>query len=61
MAGPVPERLPDHAAGETDDRGDAERREAKRRLRGKNLAMLFALIAWVALIYVVALIKFPAG
>ena len=48
-------------AGEMTDQEAAERREARRRLRGKNLAILFALIAWVALIYVIAFIKFPTG
>lgn len=45
--------------GEIQDRELAQRREAQRRLRGKNLALLFVLIAWVALIYVIAFIKFP--
>ena len=48
-------------AGEMTDQEAVERREARRRLRGKNLAMLFALIAWVALIYVIAFVKFPTG
>jgi len=46
---------------ETPDRDSQERQEAQRRLRGKNLAILFALFAWVVLIYVIAFIKFPTG
>lgn len=48
-------------AGEMPEQKAEERREAQRRLRGKNLAMLFALIAWVVLIYFIAFIKFPTG
>lgn len=48
-------------ADEIPDRDSQDQIEARRRLRGKNLAMLFALFAWVALIYVIAFIKFPIG
>jgi len=37
-----------------DDRRD---NEARRRLRGRNLAVLFALIAFVVIIYVVAIVR----
>ncbi|MEM7446006.1 MAG: hypothetical protein AAF414_21985 [Pseudomonadota bacterium] len=46
-------------AGDVPEQDDLSRREAQKRLRGKNLAILFALIAWVALCYVIAFVKFP--
>jgi hypothetical protein len=37
------------------DRSAAE--VARRRLRGRNIAVALALVAWVALIYVISLVK----
>lgn len=36
---------------------DGERPDARRRLRGKNLAVLAALLGFVVLIYVIALVR----
>jgi hypothetical protein len=41
------------------DRGDAEL--ARRRLRGRNIAVALALVVWVALIYVIAIVKMGGG
>ena len=35
--------------------------ELRRRQRGKNLAILFALLAFVVLIYIVALVRMGGG
>ncbi|HET8727740.1 MAG TPA: hypothetical protein VFO41_09540 [Alphaproteobacteria bacterium] len=37
--------------------GDQEKREHARRLRGRNLAVLFALLAFVVLIYVISMVR----
>ncbi|MEQ9814166.1 MAG: hypothetical protein RLO50_15410 [Azospirillaceae bacterium] len=39
------------------DRDRTRSEEARRRLRGRNLAVLFALIAFVVIIYVVAIVR----
>jgi hypothetical protein len=38
-----------------------EREKARRRLRGRNVALLIALIAFVALIYMVSMVRMRAG
>jgi hypothetical protein len=41
--------------------GRSEAELARRRLRGRNIAVALALVAWVALIYVIALVKMGGG
>ena len=35
--------------------------DAKRRLRGRNLALALGLLAWVALIFVITIVKMKGG
>ena len=41
--------------------GDLDAAERRRRLRHRNLAVLAALLAFVALIYVVAIVRMTGG
>lgn len=47
------------AATPAPERIDAD--AARRRLRGRNIAVALALVAWVALIYVIAIVKMGGG
>jgi hypothetical protein len=40
---------------------ESAREAAGRRLRGKNVALALALVAWVALIWVITMVNFDAG
>jgi|HigsolmetaAR203D_1030402.scaffolds.fasta_scaffold00476_3 hypothetical protein len=40
---------------------DDDLRERQRRLRGKNIALLCALLAFVALIYVISIVRMGGG
>lgn len=36
-------------------------REARRRLRGRNIALALGLIAWIVLIYAITIVKMKGG
>jgi hypothetical protein len=51
--------VPDGGQGPASE--EKEREKARRRLRGRNIALLIALIAFVALIYMVSMVRMRAG
>lgn len=61
MSGAQKARIGAEAGSGPVPQADSESDALHRRQRGKNIALALALVAWVALIWVITMVNFDAG